>query len=229
LRNQARKYTKTNTTNYPDSELDADLNIANGEIHMMIMESEGYKNTGGDFKVNDFICTTGLTEQEEGYNGEYPNPTDAFRVEEYYLDYGDGHVKAEIISKSEVGSEMFQDLGGYSKARPKVFVFRDSYFTRPLLTDPTVTDGIKLLISSGPKTIVETVSDSNTETSEPQFASTFHNLVALKVAQDYYLVNPDKYNPRIDKKAQELEAQLISLCESKVPQEKKLQAVKEVW
>jgi hypothetical protein len=219
LRSQARKYTRTNSTNYPDATLDADINIINGEIWMMILEAEGVKNMGGDFKVLDHEDTSALTPQELGYNGEYPFPSIALKLEEVYVKYAtaDDYVKADIVDKSEIDSEMFNDNGIYDKSAPKVFVYRDSYFIRPLLTDTTVTDGIKLLIQQRQKTIVGTITDASTQVLTPEFESNFHNLIPLKVAQDWYLTYPDKYNPRIDKKADELEAQLISFYQDRHP------------
>ena len=212
LRSQARKYTKTNDTNYTDTNLDADLNIANGEIHMMILEAEGYKNTGGDFKVIDHENTTSLVAQDLGYNGEYPFPAIAVKLEEVYVKYVStaDYVKAEIVDKSELSSEMFEETGAYDETNPKVFIYRDSFFIRPLLTDTTVTDGIKLLVLARQDTLT-LVTDS------PTFESNFHNLIPLKVAQDYYLVYPDKYNPRIDKKVNELESQIITFYHDRSP------------
>ena len=212
LRSQARKYTKTNSTNYSNTDLDADINIAVGEIHMMILEAEGFKNTGGDFKVIDHEDTTSLTAQELGYNGEYPFPSIAVKLEEVYVKYdsSDDYVQAEIVDKSELSSEMFQETGAYDKTNPKVFVYRDSFFITPLLTDDTVTDGIKLLVLARQDTLTD-VTDS------PDFESNFHNLIPLKVAQDYFLVYPEKYNPRIDKKVEELESQLISFYKDRSP------------
>lgn len=226
LRSQSRRLTHTNETNYPDDVLDLDIQQANGEVQMMKIEAEGYK-TDGDFKVIDFETTTGLSAQELGYNGEYPFSSDALRLEEVHLDYGNGHVKAETVNKCEIGSEMFEDLGGYSEAKPKVFIFRDSFFTRPLLTGAMVPDGIKLIITPRQKTIVETVSDVDTETLTPNFEANFHQLIPLKVAQDYYLINPDKYNPRIDRKVQELESQFISYYQDRVPVVNEFKAVRE--
>jgi hypothetical protein len=212
LRAQCRKYTKTNATNYLDADLDADINIANGEIHMMILESEGFKNTGGDFKVIDHENTTGLVAQDLGYNGEYPFPAIAVKLEEIYIKYNanDDYVRAEIEDKSDLSSEMFKDNGIYNETRPKIFVYRDSFFIRPLMTTATVVDGIKLLVLARQDTLT-------LATDSPTFESNFHNLIPLKVAQDYYLVYPDKYNPRIDKKINELESQIITFYHDRSP------------
>jgi hypothetical protein len=212
LRSRSRKYTKTNATNYANTDLDEDINIANGEIHMMILEAEGFKNTGGDFKVIDHEDTTSLTAQELGYNGEYPFPAIALKLEEVYVKYTSAadYVRAEIVDKSELSSEMFEDTAIYDETNPKVFIYRDSFFIRPLLTSTTVTDGIKLLVLARQDTLTN-ASDT------PTFESNFHNLIPLKVAQDYYLVYPEKYNPRIDKKVQELEQQLISFYMDRSP------------
>lgn len=222
IRSQSRRLTKTNATNYVDADLDADINRALGEVHMMIAEAEGYKNVGGDFKVIDLENTTSLTEQQLGYNGEYPFPDDALRIEEAYLKYdvNGSYNKADIINKSDVDSEMFEDEGSYSESSPKIFIFRDSYFVRPLLTDTTVTDGIKLLITARQESLVN-ASDT------PTFESNFHQLIPLKVAQDYYMLYSEKFNPRIDRKVQELESQIISFYQDRVPIEKRLEINKE--
>ena len=224
IRSQARRYTHTNDTNYPDVTLDADANRSNGEVWMMILEAEGYKNSGGDFKVIDFETSVGLDPQDLGYNGEFPFPSLAITLEEAYLDYGDGHVKAEIIDRGTIDSSMFDDAdeGQFSEESPKIFIFRDSIFTRPLNLDATVVDGIKLLIRARQDTLVN-------PTDQPMFESNFHNLIPLKMAQDFYLIYPDKYNPRIDKKVQELESQTISLYESRTPIAKRLTTIKETF
>lgn len=217
LRAKSRRYTKTTATNYPNTDLDADINIANGEIHMIILEAEGYSNTNGGFEAIDLEDTSSLTEGELGYYGEYPFPSDSLEVLEAHIKYtstGD-YVQAEIINRNEVGSEMFEDNEIYSTAAPKIFIFRDSYFVRPLLTDTTVTDGIKLLVTSRQDDLSEA-------TDEPTFEKNFHNLIPLKVALDYYLIYPEKYNPRIDKKAQEQEAMLISHYQSKIKLPKRM-------
>jgi len=217
LRSQSRRYTKSNSDNYPDATLDEDINRIYGEIQMMKLEAEGYLNTDGDFKVIDLENTTGLTKQDLGYNGEYPFPSDAFTLDEVYIDYGDGHVPAEIINKSDVGKEMFQDEGTYSQTSPKVFVFRDSYFVRPLLTTTTVTDGIKLLINARQKTLVTAITDATAQVLEPTFEANFHNLIPLKVAQDYTLIYAEKHNPLIDRKVSELESQFYSYYQDRTP------------
>jgi hypothetical protein len=224
IRSQTRRYTHTNATNYIDATLDADSNRSNGEIWMMILEAEGYKNTGGDFKVIDFTSNTGLVAQDLGYNGEFPFPAIAMTLEQVYLDYGDGPVKAEIIDKSEISSSMFDDADNsqYSETNPKVFLYRDSIFPRPLNLGTTVTDGIKLLVRARQDTL-------SGESTEPQFESNFHQLIPLKNTQDFYLEYPEKYNPRIDKKVNELEAQLISFYQDRSPLETRFKAVKETY
>jgi len=230
IRAKARKYTRTTAANYIDADLDTDINLAYGEVWMMILEAEGFKNMGGDFKVLDLENTTGLDPQDLGYYGEYPFPSIALDLEEVYLKYdsADDYVKADIVDKSEISSEMFNDNGIYSKYSPRVFVYRDSFFIRPLLTDTTVVDGIKLLIQQRQKIIVASLSVdpavAANQVLTPEFESNFHNLIALKVAQDYYLVYPDKYNPRIDKKTQELESQIISFYQDRHPVTKRIRA-----
>lgn len=229
-RSLVRRWTHTNSTNYPDVTLDADINRVYGEIWMKILEAEGYKNTGGDFKVIDLENSTGLVAQELGYLGEYPFPSVAVNIEEAYIDYGDGAVKAEIINKSEISSSMFEDedLPEFSEGAPKIFVLRDSIFIRPINFGAKVTNGIKLLIRRRQKTIVETLSSTPSvaanQTLTPEFEEDFHVLIPLSVTQDYYLEWPEKYNPRIDKKAAETEDSLKAFYESRTPTEQRFQA-----
>lgn len=229
IRSLVRRWTHTNATNYPNATLDADANRVYGEIWMIILEAEGYKNTGGDFKVFDLEDSSSLDPQDLGYNGEYPFPSVAVTLEEAYINYGDGNVKAEIINRSEINSSMFDDEDSpeYSKANPKIFIFRDSILTRPIHFSTKVEDGIKLLIRRRQKTLVETITNADTQVLSPEFEENFHELIPLKVAQDFYLEWPEKYNPRIDKKAAEIESQLISEYESRTPIEKRLQAPKD--
>ena len=115
-----------------------------------------------------------------------------------------------------------EDNSQYSETDPKVFLYRDSIFPRPLNLGATVTDGIKLLVRARQDTL------SGTDT-EPEFESNFHQLIPLKNTQDFYLEYPEKYNPRIDKKVNELEAQLISFYQDRSPLETRFKAVKETY
>ena len=218
IRDFSRKFTKTNATNYPDATLDVDIDVANGEIHAMIMEAEGQENFGGGFKKRDFTTSAGTSADELAYDGEFPIPEGSAKLSEVHLDYGDGFVKAEVINKSEMSSSLFEDDGQYSKTKPKVFIFRDSYFVRPMNDGATVTGGIKLITLDRAVTV---------GTDGPTWEPMFHQLLPLKVALDYFMVYPEKYNPRIDRKAMELEAQLISFYQSKSPIEQRFKTVKE--
>ena len=223
LRTQSRRYTRTNSTNYLDATLDADINIANGEIWMTILEAEGYKNTGGDFKVINNMSTVGLVAQDLGFNGEYPFPSTALQIDSAEISYdGTKWYQAEVIDKRDCSSSIFSEEqynDEYSQQYPKIFIFRDSYFIRPTLdVAGDITDGIKLSIIARQDTLALT-------TDSPSFESNFHNLIPLKVAQDYSLIYPEKANPRIDAKIQILESQLISFYQDRTPIDLKLKAL----
>ena len=227
LRSRARKYTHTTSNNYSNSDLDADINIANGEIWMVILEAEGYKNIAGGFKLLDFKSTSGLTAGQLGFNGEYPFPSDALEIVRAEISYdGEYWYPAEIESMTDTTSSQFNEdqinaRVDVSERNPKIFVFRDSYFVRPLKTTTgDITSGIKLMVRVRQDSIVA-------DADEPQFESNFHNLIPLKVAQDFYLTYPDKYNPRIDRKVSELESQLISYYQTKIPYNPRLQILRE--
>lgn len=232
LRASARRKTKTTATNYTNSDLDSDINIAYGKIWLMLQEAEGYRNTGGDFETIDFESDTGLTEQSLGYKGEYPIPvpndnpgaSGAISIAEVHVKYPSAdYVKAEIVNRSNLPASMFSDDNDYySKEHPKVFQFRDSYFVRPTNEGTTVTDGIKLLTIRRQPTLTD-VGD------EPLFEPNLHELIPYYVAIGYYEIYPEKYNVRIERGKNELESQAISLYESRVPIVKRLTGQKEVW
>ena len=215
IRARVRKFTHTNATNYTDADIDRDANLSNGEIWMTILEAEGYKNTGGDFKVQDLISTIGLVAQDLGFNGEYPFPSLALLIDRAEISYdGLNWREAEIIDKSDTLSSVFQEDSyniAYSQTNPKIFIFRDSYFVRPTKnTAGNITDGIKLCILARQEGL-------SNDSDSPQFETNFHELIPLKVAQDYSLVFPEKRNPYIDKKILELEGQLISFYQERTP------------
>lgn len=225
LRSQARKYTRTNETNYVDATLDFDINQAYGEVWMTILEAEGYRNISGSFKTHDMVSTSGLVAGDVGYNGEYPFPSDALDIETIEVSYdGTSWSQAEIIDNRTTTSSKFnEDLinAEYSQSSPKVFMFRDSIFVRPLKeTTGDITDGVKLKISQR-QTALTLGTDS------PLFESNFHNIIPLKVAMDFFLVHPEKYNQLIERKLNELEAQMIAFYQDRIPVVRRFQVIKE--
>lgn len=232
IRASCRKKTKTNASNYPNEELDVDIHNAYGKVWLLLQEAEGYRNTGGDFEVIDFESETGLTEQDLGYNGEYPMPVGddddnipgAIQLLEAHIKYRDNdYRKAEIINRSDLRASMFSDDSAfYSELSPKVFVYRDSYVVRPKNTGATVEDGIKLLTLARNPELRE-------DDDEPAFEKNLHELIPYYVAMNYFEIYPEKYNPRIEVGKNELESQAISLYESRVPKEKRLKTVKEKY
>lgn len=234
LRAACRKKTKTNETNYPDSDLDDDINLAYGKVFLMLQEAEGYRNTGGDFETIDFEDDSDgvLNEQDLGYNGEYPMPVGdpdenipgAISILEAHINYGDGHKKAEIINRSALEVSLFSDdTAYYSQLKPKVIVYRDSYIVRPRnQTGETIDDGIKLLTIARQPVLED-------DTDEPIFEKNIHELIAYEVYMMYCEQYPEKYNPITEKKYKELESQAISLYEARVPLVKRLRTHKEKW
>lgn len=232
LRTACRKKTKTTATNYSNSDLNADINLAYGKVFLMLQEAEGYRNTGGDFETIDFEDDDGLQEQDLGYNGEYPMPVGdpeenipgAIQILEAHINYGDGYKKAEIVNRSSLPVSLFSDDSAYySELSPKVFVFRDSYFVRPKnTTGETIEDGIKLLTIARQPQLED-------DTDEPIFEKNLHELIAYEVYMMYCEQYPEKYNPITEKKYRELEAQAISLYEARVPLVKRLTGKKETW
>jgi hypothetical protein len=183
------------------------------------MEAEGHENIGGSFKITNLVSSVNLMVGENGYNGEYSKPKGAV-IDEIHLDYGDGHVIAEMVDMGELKTSLFEEDITITKAKPKAFIFRDSYFVRPLNEKATVTSGIKLLVQSEADNLSQ-------NTDEPSWYPAFHELIPLYVALEYYRVYPEKYNSRIASDANILESQLISKIESENPTDQRIQTIKE--
>jgi len=225
IRTEIRRYTKTNATNYPDVSVDFDANQVYGEIWMSILEAEGYKNISGGFDVTDLISTSGLVAGDSGYNGEYSFPSTALDIESIELSFdGVTWTQAEIIDRSNLGSSEFNEddiNANYSQASPKVWIYRDSYFIRPLKdTTGNITAGIKLSISSR-----QTALSGATDT--PTFESNFHDLIPLKVARKFYRLHPEKYNKLIVEDGDMLEAQMRSYYQDRIQVVRQFKTVKE--
>ena len=229
MRARVRKWTRTNATNYTDADINRDLNLSLGEVWMTILEAEGYRNTGGDFKVQDNLSTVGLVPDPNtgicplGYNGEYPFPSLALMIDRAEISYdGLNWYAAEIIDKSNTLSSFFNETDynlEFSVLRPKIFVYRDSYFIRPTIDIAgDITDGIKLAIIARQDLL-------SVDSDFPSFEMNFHNLVPLKTAQDFSMQYPEKRNAYVDQKIQILEAQLISYYQSRTLIEPRIQAL----
>lgn len=219
LRDLSRAYKKTTETNDPDAKLDKEINRANRKIHELIKEAEGKPNDSGQIKFTDLVSSTDLIEGQAGYNGEYAKPFDCV-INEVHLDYGNGYQKAEIVEMDSFDTSIFEEDTTSSQDNPKVFMFRDSYFVRPLNNAETITKGIKLIVSGEPADLVKT-------TDRPTWYSAFHELIALYVALEYYRIYSEKYNPRVASDALTLESQLISKIEDEKKAEMRFQAIKE--
>lgn len=222
---ESRRYTKTNSTNYPDADVKKDINIVNGEIWMTILEAEGYKNIAGDFKVYDNLSTATLVSGDIGFNGEYPFPATALDIDEAEISYdGTTWTPVEIIDRSNyLSSEFNEDQinATYSQSSPKMWIYRDSYFIRPLKdTTGDITDGIKLSTQRRQSTLVN-------DTDIPSFESNFHDLIPLKVARKFYRYHPEKYNKLVAEDGDMLEAQLISYYQDRIQVVRRFKSINE--
>lgn len=225
LQAASRAYTKTNSTNYPDATLNQDVNIVYGELWMSILEAEGYKNIAGDFKVYDLISTSGLSAGSIGYNGEYPFPASALDIEEAEISYdGVKWTPAEIIDRRNYSSSEFDESeinATYSQSSPKIWIYRNSYFVRPLKdTTGDITDGIKLSVQKRQLALT-------TGTDTPEFESNFHDLIPLRVAKKFYRLHPEKYNKLVVEDGDMLEAQMRSYYQDRIQVVRRFKTIKE--
>lgn len=223
IKERARRYSRTNPTNYPDAQLLEDINVAYYDVNLQILRAQGYKNVGQNYKTYDLVDMSSLVAGDIGYRGEYPFPAEAIRVERVEINYGDGFVEAKIINVSELEDSIFDELDyDYSKTSPIAFILRNSINIRPLNLQAAVVNGFKLVIA-------EHATPFTGDAQTPNFDDSLHDILPLKVAQNLALIYPEKANKRIDQKVLDMEADLFDVYERQVPLYQTMKAKKQVY
>ena len=200
----------SNSTAYPQTDFNSDLTESVALRTMEILRVKGYKHITQTHAYTDFVSITGLSEGDNGYNGEYSFPTDLLDIERIEITF-DG-TNWYIISKENgnlydisesLVSEQDEDTiqNSYSESNPVAFIMRGSLFIRPLNDGTTQTSGLRLFYSPRQATIDE-------DTDSPEFESNLHQALIYDCAEMEMLSHPDSYSQLKERRILKKKAQV---------------------
>jgi hypothetical protein len=185
----ARDILNTNSTVLPDAKLLEWLNIALGHRILDILRYQIDRNASMTMAKTDFVSTTGLSEGDNGYNGEYSFPSDLLRPIRAEVSYNGTEWKRCKIydlnenEDSEADKEQLDST--FSASEPVVNFERYSYFVRPLNTGDTVANGIRVWYEKRQTAL--TAGDT------PEFEQNLHDLLAFDIAEMETIRHAEKY------------------------------------
>lgn len=199
---KVHRLTKTDNATYPDTDILIDLNLVQGEMVMDILKVQNYRNFETTQAYTDLISTTGLSEGDVGYEGEYPFPTDLLRPKRIEVKFdGEDSTPVLVYDSSENTKSEYEDLDeNWKETKPYVKIERDSYFIRPT-PDTTVTDGIHIWYE--PR-------QSDVTTGTPLLEVNFHRIYPLLVAVEFGLEKPDRFNPNWELQIEKIKRDIFS-------------------
>lgn len=181
----ARDILNTNSTVLPDSKLLEWLNIAYGHRILDVLRYQVDRNASIEMAKTNLVSTTGLTEGQNGYDGEYAFPSDLLRPTRMEVSFdGTNWEKCTIYDVNE-NDESEVSPTSFTTASPFVRFERDSYFIRPLHTGSTVTNGIRIWYEK--RQVALTAGDT------PIFESNLHDVLAFDLAEMELMRHAEKY------------------------------------
>jgi hypothetical protein len=185
----ARDILNTNSTVLSDAKLLEWLNIALGHRTLDILRYQVDRNASMTMAKTDFVSTTGLSEGDNGYNGEYSFPSDLLRPIRAEISF-DGttwnRCKIYDLNENEDSEASQEQLNStFSVSDPVVNFERYSYFVRPLNTGDTVANGIRVWYEKRQTAL--TAGDS------PEFEQNLHDILAYDIAGMELIRHAEKY------------------------------------
>jgi len=223
LKTEARYITKTNTSTYSDTDFDAGLELVRKRVFMKVLRATTEWNIQGEIARTDLISTTGLSEGDIGYNGEYPMPSGLIKLARVDISYdGTDFYKAKLYftNDDDESEETSDEMDGMGKeTEPSVKIFRDSLFIRPLPTT-TVSDGIKLKYS---KALAELYDDSTEIPEIPEFQEIYVYAMAVRFGTRY----PRKMKAEWRRKYSEIENEMMKFYTNKFRRNLQIKTVDE--
>lgn len=160
------------------------LNIHDGELVSMALNSSPDHNFKVGESYTDLISTSGLVDGNVGFNGEYPFPSDLIKPLRFELSFdGTTFREASIydIASSLAESEhnQTQIQSDFNENNPYVRFERDSYFIRPIkTTSGNITSGIHIWYEK--RQTAFAIGAISTDT--PSIEANFHRLYVVKGA-----------------------------------------------
>jgi hypothetical protein len=159
-------------------------------LHYRVDKNATIKNT-----TTDLISSVGLSEGDNGFNGEYSFPSDLLRPVRFEISYdGVTWTKAQVYDNAINFSSEKNDVqleASFSQGSPQVDFTRDSYKIRPpKMTAGNITKGIYIEYEARPI-------DFEAGTTPIDMEESLHDLLAYDLAELEMIAHPEKHTARI--------------------------------
>ena len=213
----ATTFLDANTTN-----IYKHLNVMYGHRILDILRVRVDKNATIEEATTDLISTVGLSEGDNGYNGEYAFPSDLLKPSRFEISYdGETWVKCEIYDNainydSEYNKEQLERK--FSQSNPYVDFTRNSYKIRPPKnTAGNITKGIYIEYERRQADFTSTTAPSEIE-------QNLQDILAYDLARLEHLQHSDKYTPQslalFNQEYQKVEERFLEFYKTNLPSKK---------
>lgn len=178
IRNFARRYSNTTSTNYVDADVNASINEYYKEIVNEIIGSMDDWDFQADYAITDLVAN----------QQEYVLPTDIIKIKRIeYTPDGTNWYNVKFFDLSERFNKANDSTtvnNDFNSQNPYADLMDGSFFLYPIPSS-SVSNGIKVWYS---KNITELSADSST----PVFHEAYHRVLSYGAAKDYLEANLDK-------------------------------------
>ena len=179
LQSQVRYLTNTNTADYSDDEINANLTRWTHLFTTEILDAMDMWDFQGEISTANLVAN----------QNEYVFPLDVLKVKRVEISYdGTNWYDAQFIDVSQRGSALTgNEINDFSTTNPKVELYDDSMFLYPTPTSD-VTAGFKIWYSEevvGKNASGEDITSFSTATDKPNIREAFQRGLVWGCVQDY--------------------------------------------
>jgi hypothetical protein len=159
-------------------------------LHYRVDKNATIKNA-----TTDLLSSVGLSEGDNGFNGEYSFPYYLLRPARFEISYdGVTWTKAQVYDNAVNFSSEKNDVqleAGFSQGTPQVDFTRNSYKIRPpKMTEGDITKGIYIEYEARPI-------DFEAGTAPSDMEESLHDLLAYDLAELEMIAHPEKHTSRL--------------------------------
>ena len=169
------------------------LNEAYGNRIVDILQSRVDHNATLQDAYTTLVSTDGLSEGDNGFNGEYAFPSDLLKPVRVEVKFADGE-KLKKCRIYDIGENRYSEFdedsinGKFSTENPAVDFTRNSYRIRPLkTTSGNVSGGIYIMYE-------KRQSDFTSTTAPTDIESNLQNILAYDLAEQEFIYHADMYS-----------------------------------
>lgn len=211
LHSRTLRILNTNSDNYSTETFLSDLNEAIALRTLDILRLRGYKEVTANYACTTIVNAIGLSEGDNGYNGEYAIPEDTLdliRIEISKSAYGETSDDYFVINEGELyslkekhASEVAVLDKDFSTSKPVARITRGAISIRPL-PKSTVLKGLWFFYKPRQLELTE-------DTDYPAFEENLHQILLYDCAEMEMLSHPENFSQTkmslISKKRNEVE------------------------